>query len=235
MREVGNQPERSPWNPVRLIAAKNVTIRKDLSFSGKAAANGGGPGLTQTGGVTFSGRFVAPGVVKGTASATADLTFADGSPTQHCVKNKIPFTAVVPGAPATSGTPKGGASFFGNTSDTLPTLLRLKQNGKDVLQASLEFGPHCDVAKNTTPLTNETMFGNLIKATKNGFKGHEDYTSTVYVSGQEWRFHVDLTATYGFPMRGRWTIRMEVIDQATGQQVDTCKSDTPFTAARSLA
>ena len=216
------------------FVAKKVPIKSDGSFSGSGDLTGSGPGGTQTGTATFKGRFVSPGVATGSGDAGVDVKPNTGSP-EHC-SLKPTFTIVAPGKPGTTGTRKGGATYYGqgtSKNQNLPTLFRLAASGKKMAQASLEFGPDCQNAKQTSPITNETMPGPNITVTKSGFSGHEDYDSTNYVPGQLWKFHFDLTGTFGpSKVKGTWTMTTEVFDATTNQQVDSCHLTAPFSMGR---
>jgi hypothetical protein len=128
-------------------------------------------------------------------------------------------------------TPKPGAPYFGNDSDTDPVVLRVSPDGSSTVQAGLEFGLRCRYSR-------FRFASEIVPATPIGrdgrFSAVHRYTSTLAgsrYSGASARFTATLAGRFAAStVAGSLAVDVRITAR-TGALVDTCHARTSFTAS----
>jgi len=217
------------------VTAENTALNADGSFSGTGQIQDSGPLGSQTGTFEFSGSFVSPHKATGTGKVDIQrtLTAGGGGP---CSSGTIRWTLIDPAQDGARAKRGPSATFYGSTSQTFPTIMRLTPSGKRWSFAAVEFELKCKKEQNPFFL-NESMPSKFIKSGRNGsFRGREVYTNT----GMTVQGNGDLVITARLKgalrrgkLTGTWNMTARVVDRTTKKVIDTCSSERITFAAAS--
>jgi hypothetical protein len=203
------------------FVAEQVRIRSG-TFSDRGDIRGQSP--TASGPFRFSGRFTSATSAAGTGSVTTTWRPGNGR-TYRCSTGLVRWQArVTPGLGSTEGAAKvrKGRTYYGNTSQNLPILIRVGPGGRRVVQAAVLWDTTCENAKSGLGLQT-TMPPHPVEG------GRAEHVARYseqrgYAPGQVTRVVSSYHAIFGSAtVAGTWAVIADV-EAASGRRVDRCRS-----------
>jgi hypothetical protein len=222
--------------PISTAGDLSVPLRADGSFagSGPIAKSAIADGTFQFKG-KLSHLVVGGQKVEGaTGTAQAEFTFhQDPSHPSTCKTPVIRWQARTNPKVTGSAVPRKGATYYGNNTDTSPVLIRVAPNGKQVVQAALEFVITCTSKKQL--LQNDTVPTMTIKA-GGTFSNTEAYDGNPQRVALDWG--TGASAHYVATFKGKFgassvggSLNVVVTVTKNGSKIDSCTSSTTFAAS----
>jgi hypothetical protein len=227
--------------PTACTSTNYVTAVFDTVVPLKADGTFAGSGVTPKNDVVpegvsyrFSGKFLGPTAAQVVGSAT--FAFVSNGKSSKCasrnVRTEVRTTPKVTGTPS----PKAGAAYYGNTSDTAAVALRVAANGKSVAQTAEEGWLDCktpELKANGGPFLRNTSPPAAIGA-DGTFHGEETFDDSTGAFGAGTVAHIRsvLDGKFGATsVGGTWTVTADVVDQATNAAKDTCTRKVTWAAS----
>jgi hypothetical protein len=178
-----------------------------------------------TGVMKFSGRFTARGIASGSLTISGTKS---GTP---CETRKIPWQLRSPFLAPHPRAAETGGTYYGNTKDTFPVMVRTNASGTRLRQASLEYVYKCQNS-NQESYGNEVTPGTALSKT-GAFhsKDHFSHATAPGITGH-WTSTVD-GRVKGDRATGTWTINIQMTRDSDGAVVDNCTTNAiEFNAAK---
>lgn len=215
------------------IAAENVAIAADGTFSGTQKYTGTGNLGTEGGPVSFTGRFVSDTRIDGTISASSTVKLSGKKP-YKCKTAAVAYTIFDNTNDPDAAPQTPGGVYAGTTTQEFSALLRLNETGEGFAKAAVQGNLSCKKAKDGV-FAFEIMPGILIGFPAPGrFSGAETFTSTRAYSKPAFtraRWVLDGAFADG-KVTGTWTATFRVYKLKNHKKrIDTCSAKIPFVAA----
>ena len=208
--------------------AVTASFFHQVDAHGDGSFKGSGPleSTAADGTFTFEGRFTGSGSASGTGQAV--FTFHGGNSSYKCDTGIVSWQARTSVSRVGRARPVAGHTYYGNTTQRLPVVLRVSPDGRSIVQQAALWNAKCKknlaglgraTSSPTFPIARDGTFSFTERYTENynGFVAH--ITST-----HEGRFGLS-TAT------GTWRVRVDVRDGAN-KAADSCGSGPMRWAAR---
>ncbi len=198
--------------PVTASFFAQVPLSKDGSFKGSGPLDS----AVAVGPFTFQGAFTSPTSAAGTGNV--HFTFTPGGGQSYSCDTGTVVWRVRADRPV-SGPPRphAGATYYGNTSQNLPLVLRVSPDGRSVGQAALLWNAGCAKAKSglsTGTISPPSRIAGGVFSTTQRY--NDASISGRVVSVDTGRFGATTAA-------GTWHVHVEVVGKG-GRVADTCDS-----------
>lgn len=208
---------------VTTVFFKQVDLKKDGTFKGKGPLES----TSAEGTFTFEGRFKDPGSASGTGGVK--FSFGSGGRSYRCDTGPVSWQVRTSVDRSGRARPLAGRSYYGNTSQRLPVVLRVSRDGRSVAEQAVLWDAHCK--KNVTGLGRATGSPPIAISSDGTFSFTERYTETYgafvarITSTHEGRFGRSTVA-------GTWRVKVDVRNGSTNVKADSCDSGLVRWAAR---
>jgi hypothetical protein len=216
------------------IAAENVAIAADGTFTGKSNYNASGPLGSEGGPVTYTGRFVSDTRIDGTISAKSTVKLKGKKP-YSCRAAEVAYTMFDNTRDPNAAPQAPNGVYAGTTSQEFSAPVRLNSTGEGFTKAAVQGNLTCKAAKDGV-FANEILPGIMIGFPSPGqFTGDESFTSTrAYVKPAFSRIKWTLSGAFsGGKLTGTWKVTQRVYKLRNHKKrIDTCTATIPFVAAK---
>ena len=194
---------------------QEVKIGGDGTFSGKGPLES----TVADGTFTFRGAFTGPGAAGGTGEVV--FTFHSGSSSYRCDTGTVAWQARTSVNRFGRPRPLAGRTYYGNTTQRLPMVLRVSGDGRSVGQQAVLWDAKCK--HNLAGLGRATSSPSMPIHADGTFSFTERYTEAYG------RFVAHITSThegrFGLSTAsGTWRVKVDVRDPRTNAQADSCDS-----------